>query len=132
MAVGALVVWEGTSYTIGSVERMGPGFFPTALGSLLILLGAGLMTYGWISPHGEGRYPRIWSAAAVLVSIGIFGLLIERFGLAPAVAAVVMVSSLADPLRRRVEVIVLAACGAAITVGIFVWTLGLPIPAVKW
>jgi hypothetical protein len=40
MGVGAAFAWGAGSYTVGSGARMGPGYFPLALGVLLTILGA--------------------------------------------------------------------------------------------
>jgi hypothetical protein len=40
MTVGVSFAWGASSYTIGTGARMGPGYFPLALGVLLTILGA--------------------------------------------------------------------------------------------
>lgn len=40
MGVGAAFAWGATGYTIGDGARMGPGYFPLALGVLLAVLGS--------------------------------------------------------------------------------------------
>jgi hypothetical protein len=40
MGVGAAFAWGATGYTIGDGARMGPGYFPLALGVLLAFLGS--------------------------------------------------------------------------------------------
>ena len=44
MVVGVAFAWGASNYTIGSGARMGPGYFPLALGVLLTLLG-GIITF---------------------------------------------------------------------------------------
>ena len=44
MGVGVAFAWGSSSYTIGSSARMGPGYFPLALGVLLAVLG-GVITF---------------------------------------------------------------------------------------
>jgi hypothetical protein len=39
MGVGAAFAWGASGYTLGDGARMGPGYFPLALGILLALLG---------------------------------------------------------------------------------------------
>ena len=45
MGVGVAFAWGSSGYTIGSSARMGPGYFPLALGVLLAVLG-GSVLYG--------------------------------------------------------------------------------------
>ncbi len=40
MGVGAAFAWGATGYTLGDGARMGPGYFPLALGVLLVFLGS--------------------------------------------------------------------------------------------
>ena len=44
MGVGVAFAWGSSGYTIGSSARMGPGYFPLALGVLLAVLG-GVITF---------------------------------------------------------------------------------------
>lgn len=39
IAVGGAFAWGATAYTVGEGARMGPGYFPLMLGTLLALLG---------------------------------------------------------------------------------------------
>jgi len=39
MLIGLIVVNEGRTYQLGTLQRMGPGYFPVVLGALLVLLG---------------------------------------------------------------------------------------------
>ncbi|OYQ43018.1 hypothetical protein CHU94_00815, partial [Rhodoferax sp. TH121] len=40
MGVGVAFAWGATGYTLGDGARMGPGYFPLALGVLLAFLGS--------------------------------------------------------------------------------------------
>ncbi len=40
IGIGAAAIVLGSTYTIGSAARMGPCYFPRALGILLIVLGS--------------------------------------------------------------------------------------------
>ena len=44
MGVGVAFAWGASNYTIGNGARMGPGYFPMALGVLLTILG-GVITF---------------------------------------------------------------------------------------
>ena len=68
MSFGAAALAMSQSYAIGTAARMGPGYFPRALGILLIVLGALLSLRGfrprWSrSPNGAGGpWPSCWRA----------------------------------------------------------------------
>ena len=41
-AIGLAAAFQGSSYQLGTLERMGPGFFPTALGVILAAVGVAI------------------------------------------------------------------------------------------
>lgn len=155
MALGGFVVWHGLGYRLGTVSRMGPGFFPVMLGWLTVALGALLVASALIGPAlgrwfgasglgasgaeaGEeaGRWglPRVaWRPLlAVLAAIGCFALLLRLVGLLPAIAVTVAVASLGDRAVRLHEV---ALVGLGAVVGawaIFHVGLGLTVPILRW
>ena len=52
MVVGGLFAWGATSYSVGTAARMGPGYFPLLLGSMLALVGAALATGAAVAVAG--------------------------------------------------------------------------------
>jgi uncharacterized membrane protein HdeD (DUF308 family) len=74
---------------------MGPGYFPTVLGVLLIVLGAAIALAA-LSPKGEEHHVVTFDWRTILLVLGsvvLFGVLLNRGGLVIALAAVVMASS---------------------------------------
>lgn len=92
---GAYVIWESLHYSMGSAIRLGPGFLPLALGVLFLLFGLAIAA---INDDGdEAVDPIVWRPVfLILASVLAFALLIESAGLAPATAALVLISGLAD------------------------------------
>lgn len=41
---GVFSIYESRQYDMGAIERMGPGYFPTILGFLLVCLGLAVFT----------------------------------------------------------------------------------------
>lgn len=133
MALGAFLIWEGASLGTGTARRMGPGWFPVALGWLMLGLGGLLALSGLFGrdaplPDGDTE-PRPASALWVGAGIAAFALLLERAGLVPATVALVGLASLAAPRPRPLAVVVLAAIVAALAWAVFRLGLGLPLPA---
>lgn len=79
--VGAVALWEGLRFPVGSLWRPGPAFLPSALSGLLIAIGLVLIGTG-----GAGR--RLaevgwheWRHAVVLLGVCVFiALALERLG----------------------------------------------------
>ena len=68
IATGATSVIIARDYPFGSSLRMGPGYFPSVLGGLLILFGLYLVAQGLRSNEKiEGN----WSLRALIVLIGV-------------------------------------------------------------
>ena len=109
----------------------GDGFFPLALGLLLVILGAGVL-FKSLTIESEGGDP-IGSFAwrplgAIVAAVAVFGALIEPVGLVATVPVLVVVSSLAgDGLRPR-GVLVGAVVLSILSWAIFAWGLKLAIP----
>jgi putative tricarboxylic transport membrane protein len=128
VAVGAAAVLLASRYQLGTPAEMGPGFFPTALGALLILLGAANLVRSWLLGERSPIQPAPLRAVLIIpMSALAFALLIERAGLALAVAAAVLIAALAARRFRPVEAIASAVALAAFTSVLFVYLLDLPL-----
>lgn len=131
IGVGALLI--GQDYEIGSTRRMGPGFFPVALGGLLALIGAAALVRSFFrSGEPVGRL-QIKALALVLGGVVLFGVLLRGAGLAAAIVVLVLVAARASPRaawtwRALVAELLLAAGLALLCVIVFVKLLGLPLP----
>lgn len=129
IALGGFAVWEASGYPIGELSQMGPGYFPVALGVVMIGLGAALIFEG-LRADGESFERPAWRALVfVLAGIGAFALLLERTGLAPASVALVLLAALAEPRFRPGPAILLALAVSAVSVLIFSVMIGIPLPA---
>ena len=60
------------------------------------------------------------------IGITLFALLLERFGLGPAIFALVITSSLSEPMFRPVRALAVAAGTSALIYVVFVLVLRLP------
>ncbi|PVE52259.1 tripartite tricarboxylate transporter TctB family protein [Rhizobium rhizogenes] len=134
LALGIAGFLIARSYSFGTAGRMGPGYFPTIISSLLVLfgfvtIGRGLFRDG---PPIDGIN---WKGVGLItLSVCAFGYLLERVGLVLALAMLVLLSAAASE-RFRFEV--RAAVGLVALVIfcaiVFVEGLGLPMPLVgEW
>ena len=129
IAFGLLAMALARGYAMGHAGRMGPGYFPTALGGVLAVIGLVLVVQAFLS-SGEAMTGFAWrKAALVLVASGLFGVTVEGLGLAPATVLLVMISGLASEQFRLWRFLALAVGLAVFSVLTFVTLLGLPIPA---
>lgn len=129
LTVGAAAFWLASDHDRGSAGSMGPGYFPTVLSALLVAIGGACLLRSMLGrrePVGRWALRR---AALVLLAVVSFGWLVRGTGLAPAVAIMVILAGLAHPRFRWASYSLLALTLAGLCVLLFVWGLGLPVPA---
>jgi len=130
IVVGGLAVFFARNYTFGNALRMGPGFFPTVLGGLLILFGLATLASGL---RGGEKLAGSWPLRALIVlplALVLFGVLIDRAGFIPAMLVLIFGSALAGTEFKLIEVIAFSVLLTALCAVVFVWALGLPYPLI--
>jgi hypothetical protein len=135
--LGLVAVSKGPSYQLGSLMRMGPGFMPTALGALLILLGIVIAGGAINTAEGEDEdvlpeYPQWRGWGCILagpVCFMIFGIV---GGFIPATFSCVFVSALGDREATLKSAFVLSAVITAFGVVVFSYLLQVPMPLLTW
>jgi len=129
-AFGLFFSGFGTRYTFGSAARMGPGYFPTVLGILLIVLGAAIALAALSPKAEEHRVAKFdWrTIVLVLGAVVLFGALLNRGGLILALAAVVIVSSYASHEFGWKATLVNTVVLIVLCLVVFVYALSLQFP----
>lgn len=134
-AIGVGAMLEGSSYQMGTLGRMGPGFFPAALGTLLALVGVAIAVAGRFAatePDEILARPEWRGWACIAASIVAFVVLGAYGGLLPATFAIVFISALGDRQNTFFSALVLALLMAAVCVVVFWWALQLQFPLFAW
>ena len=131
IGIGAAAMFIARNYRFGSALRMGPGFFPTVLGGILIAFGICIMAVGLRSSE-KIQGPLSFRAVIMLpLSLILFGILMEWVGFVPALVVLVFVSAASGREFKFVEVLLLTVVLTVASVALFIWGLGLPYPLVK-
>jgi hypothetical protein len=133
--IGAIAINEARNYTLGTLQKMGPGYFPVMLGSLLILLGiliAGTASTGGNEeqealPHAEWRG---W--AGIIAGPALFILFGRYLGLLPATFACVFVAALGDREMTPKGAAILSAGVTIFGILLFSYLLKVSMPILKW
>ncbi len=131
MGTGAMAMFIARDYAFGSTLRMGPGYFPSMLGGVLILFGIAIMVKGL---RRSEKIKGNWSVRALIVlplSLAAFGVLMEKAGFLPALVALVFGSAAAGREFKWVEVLLCSIVLTVISVALFIWGLGLPYALMK-
>ena len=126
--LGGFAVAVASNYPTGSTMRMGPGYFPTALGVILCLFGVYLMVRG-IRTGGKMESGWTWRPLAfITLSIALFGFLLDRAGMIPALVAMFFAAAAAGREFRFKEVLLLTVVMGAFAAAVFLYGLKLPYP----
>jgi putative tricarboxylic transport membrane protein len=136
LGLAAAVLIEASQYGFGTILRMGPGYFPTLLGGLLLVLGLLLALRGLRGAHAHHGEPIAMPAwrpiLFISAALGLFAYLLPAFGLAPAIVTLVVVSACAAPMQRPITIALLAVGLTVFSYVVFVRLLSLHIDLVRW
>jgi len=130
IVVGGLAIIIARDYPFGSSLRMGPGYFPTVLGGIMITFGIIVLIQGLITPN---KIERTWSVRALIIlpiSAVVYGILMETAGFIPALLVLTMIAATASPKFKFLEQAILSLALCAISVALFIYGLGLPYPLI--
>jgi hypothetical protein len=123
----AVALLAARGYSLGSAGKMGPGYFPLLLGGVLAGLGAILIARS-ITVSGEPvARLHLLPLAIVVAAVCLFGAMIEPLGLVLALAVLTVLSAAAGRPFRPLETAALTLALIVLSVGIFVYALGLPL-----
>ncbi len=131
---GLGAIAEGTGYHLGTLRRMGPGFFPAAVGALLVLCGIIIAIEGLSRKNvSDGRGRPEWRGwLCIIGGIVAFILLGKYTGLLPATFSIVFISALGGRQNTLKGALILSLAVCAVAVAIFWWALGIQFPLVMW
>lgn len=133
VALGAFFGGFATNYPMGSAVRMGPAYFPTMLGVLLVMLGLILVFRSFFMQGGEPPSKTHWRPLGfILGAVVIFAFLIDRAGLIASSVVMMLMGSMGGWQFRWKEQAVTTVVMTSVCVGIFYYSLGLPFRLFPW
>jgi len=133
--IGGFAILESLSYGMGDLARVGSGVFPTAVGVLMILIGALIAGTAPEAAAGaeDARRQADWRGRGCVVAGPVlFVALGHWFGLAPATFACVFVAALGDREASLRSAALLAVGIAIIGIALFSYVLQVPFPILQW
>jgi hypothetical protein len=131
IVIGAASIFIARGYPFGSTMRMGPGYFPSVLGAILVMFGIYVLIIGLRA--AETITVRCSTRALIVLPLSLvaFGVLMTHAGFIPAMALLVFGSAFAGRGFKLVEVLLLTVMLTGLSVAIFIWGLGLPYPLIR-
>ncbi|MGH8620689.1 MAG: tripartite tricarboxylate transporter TctB family protein [Burkholderiales bacterium] len=131
IVIGALGMWIARDYPFGSALRMGPGYFPSVLGGMMIAFGMAVMLKG---VKNNEKIQGNWSFRALIVlplATVVFGILMETAGFIPAMLVLIPLSAAAGRDFKWIEIVLLTIGLTVLSTAGFIYGLGLPYPLIK-
>jgi hypothetical protein len=140
LLIGLGIALKGSTYRLGTPMHMGPGFFPTMLGVLLVLIGIAIAAPA-LMPSAAGaeadesilpEHPQWWAWFCILMSPVLFIVFGKYFGMIPGTFACVFIAALGDRGATWISTIVLSTVVTVFGVALFSYFLQVPMPILTW
>jgi len=137
--VGAAFAYGATSYNIGTGARMGPGYFPLLLGTILAIIGGIILFKALVveTPTGDRVGSWAWKPLSFIIAGNLlFGVLLgglpsikfPAMGLIVAIYGTTLVVSMAGNTFKLKEVLILATVLSVLSYLAFIVLLKLQFP----
>jgi hypothetical protein len=133
--LGVGTIWKGFDYKIGTLSRMGPGYFPVAIGVILALMGVliALGAKSEVTTSDDKKHPPEWRGWSCIILANIAFVVLGRYGgLLPATFAVVFIAALGDRQNTFKSAFLLAIAMVVVCLIVFSWALQLQFPLFRW
>jgi hypothetical protein len=128
IAFGSAAIVLSRDYGMGTMMKMGPAYFPTILGILLIVIGVISLVRAFIKPGSGIGVFALRALVLIIVSIILFGFIVRGAGLVIALPALVFVSAYASIQFHWKYSMALAAGLTVFCILVFLKGLGVPLP----
>lgn len=128
--IGIAVAFGSQDFEIGTLRRMGPGYFPLLLGLALCVLSMLMLLENYFANEIAEEPTRSFNLRVLvlpLLGIVLFAGLIKWFGFVPAVIACAIIAGLAEKQNRPFELVAIALAVALFSALVFVYALGTPV-----
>ena len=137
VALGLAVLIAGMGYHVGSLVRMGPGYIPVVLGTILTVVGVAVALLtdkgdATGSRHALPPLPDLRGTLCILAGLAAFVLFGTYGGLLPASFAAVFIAALGDRQNTPKSAALLGAAMVVFGLVVFHWGLRLQLPLFTW
>ena len=134
IVLGIAIVAEAISYRMGTLTRMGAGFVPAVLGTLLALAGIAIGITADKGDFGDAKSaPTEWRGwLCILGGVFAFVLFGVYGGLVPATFISVFIAAMGDKGNSIRDALLLAVALVIAGVAIFSYGLKLQLPLFTW
>lgn len=130
--IGAAVIAQ--DYSLGTLARMGSGYFPMLVGGVIAALGFAILVRALLRPDSSEPVPTIQFRPVLLIATAIivFGLLADDFGVVAALAALIVIARFAGREGSPLELLIMVLVLIGIVIMIFVYGLNIRLHLWPW
>ncbi|QND53246.1 tripartite tricarboxylate transporter TctB family protein [Phyllobacterium sp. 628] len=126
IAAGLVFAIQAYGLDLGTAFRMGPGYFPLVLASILVLLGIIVIIQGTQLEH-EPMGPIAWRGILFILPAPIlFGLTVRGLGFVPSLFLTALLAAFASVKMKPAMALLLVSGLTLFSVMVFSYALGLP------
>jgi hypothetical protein len=127
---GSSAILIARDYDMGTAIKMGPAYFPTVLGGLLMAIGVISVIRSFVIPGPPIGAFAFKGLVLVTVSVVAFGFVVRGLGLAIALPSLIIVSAYGSSRFRWRPTLLIAAGLTIFCVTVFLKGLGIPLPII--
>lgn len=128
---GLFMAVKGADLPIGSLQRMGAGFMPVALGTILSLLGL-VLIFEALRTAPEALAFRLRPLLVIAAAVLFFAFTVRSLGLIPATILTIVISAAADSPFRPLRALLAGAIISGLGYLIFLRGLRLSLDPFWW
>ena len=135
LLLGLGAAFQASHYDLGALSRMGPGYFPLALGVILAVTGLLIMltSLGTAPAAPAARLRPEWRGwFCICAAVAAFAVIGRYGGLLPATFVSVFVAALGDRKNSPGAAFMLAAAMTLVGLVVFWWLLRIELPLFGW
>lgn len=132
LAFGSFIVIEANGYRIGTLARMGPGYFPLVTGIAIAIIALIVLVTSWRRPETSETNIQWHGLIMVIIGVVTFGFLVEKFGFIVATFALIVLGSFAERSFRPWTALISSLILCIFGFSVFIYGLNLPLQLVRW
>lgn len=125
---GISAIWIARDYAMGTAVKMGPGYFPSLLGAILIIIGLISVTRSFVVEGTPIGRLAIKGLSLIVAAVLLFGFILKSLGLALGLPLLIVISAMASIEFRWWPTIALAIGLTLFCIFVFLKGLGIPLP----
>lgn len=130
LGLGIFAALNAVDYGLGTARKMGPGYFPLALGVILAAIGLALVVRSLVGQREQPLPEFKWAPLTIVTgAVIIFGLIVRGAGLVPAVLLIAVASAGASRRFGLLPALLIGLGASLFSWALFVLALGLPFAA---